>query len=206
MKFSVVTIVYNEEKRLAASLNQFGTYTDDIVVIDTESMDKTSEIAKTFTKKVLTVPFVGYPDCYKESAMLRSKYDWCLFSYPDEIWPTKLLDFLTKIDENIEEKCVAFKRQELMDGVVKSVISGWHYRVFKKGYFYLCDLADKEIDCGYKTLEVDMEIIHSKTSEEFAIDRDLRKKSYNCLLTKYRFTLLEPYRTMCDSYRGDYDK
>lgn len=203
MNFSLIAIVYNEEKRLEKALEYFKNFTDDIVVFDTESNDNTYNIAEKFATKLMKVPFVGYCDCYKEHAMLRAKYEWCLFLYPDEKWNDDILNYIKSLDDNIEEKAISFKRKEYIDGIEAGGFSGWHIRLFKRGFFYACDLGDAEISCGYKILQLEKYLIHSKTSDEAIMDRKLRKIAYDILIQKYKHTNMEPYKSMRESYKND---
>lgn len=51
---SVVITAYNEEAKIAEALESVKDFADEIIVVDSESTDKTATIAKKYTKKVFT--------------------------------------------------------------------------------------------------------------------------------------------------------
>ena len=203
MKFSVVSVVWNEGKRLKKCLEQFKNYTDDIVIIDTESSDDTYSIAKSYTTKLLKVPFVGYADCYYESALLRAKYNWCVFAYPDEEWNNEMLEYL-KNNEFDGYSSIHYLRKEIVDG--KEIdTGGWHWRVIKKGEVFLADMADGAI-LDDRILQLNQYIIHNKSSEEMRIDRDNRKIVFPILINKYKYTKMYPFNIKVEDWRGQLEE
>lgn len=55
MSITAVLIVYNEEKRIEATLKSF-KWCDEIIVMDRNSSDRTREIAKKYTSKIFLLP------------------------------------------------------------------------------------------------------------------------------------------------------
>ena len=201
MRFSVISIVYNEEKRLNKALSVFLPYTDDIVIVNTESTDSTLGIAKGVTNKILTVPFVGYCDCYKETAQWKAKYDWVLWSYADEVWGEDLLFWIKNLSENIKEDSIYLHRYEEIDGKREETDFGWHLRLHRKGAVYHPDLMDCDIPLSEKYLEENRFFLHSKSTVEYELDLKLRRISCELLINKYRFTELEPYKSYVEAYK-----
>jgi len=195
MKFSVIIVAYNEEKRLENCLKQFIDYTDDFVVLDTESQDGTNRIAKKFTDKVYLVPYIATPDPYYEPAMLRANYDWCLLSCPDEYWDQDCLRNLSKFDkEDID--AVKFHRFD------NGKDDGYHVRLLRKGKVMITDLLDWWENSGARMVSSDYVIKHERTEEDIRRSKQFRKDSSVYIKQKYRFTNLEPYksRIVCMPY------
>ncbi|MBO0727598.1 MAG: glycosyltransferase, partial [Blastocatellia bacterium] len=61
MRISASIIVRNEEENVAAVCETVAC-ADEIVIIDSDSQDRTIEIARNYTNKVFNHPFRGYKD------------------------------------------------------------------------------------------------------------------------------------------------
>ena len=79
---SAVIITWNEEERLPACLTSLA-WVDEIVVVDAESHDKTVEIARGVTDRVLVQPWQGFA-AQKNFALDQAKGDWVLSIDADE--------------------------------------------------------------------------------------------------------------------------
>ena len=82
MKISASIIVYNEEDNIS-ELCQSIDFVDEIVIVDSDSTDKTPEIARRFTAKVFNHEFRGYKDKH-EFADAQTTGDWILWIDADE--------------------------------------------------------------------------------------------------------------------------
>ena len=79
---TVNIICSNEEKNIEACLKS-ASWADEIVVVDGESKDRTAEIAKRFTDKVLVNKWQGYAK-QRQFALDNSTGDWVLVLDADE--------------------------------------------------------------------------------------------------------------------------
>src|SRR3989441_3075412 len=68
---SAVVVTLNEEERLRACLENL-TWSDELVVVDAESSDKTGQIAREFTDRVWVRPWPGFA-AQKNFALERSE-------------------------------------------------------------------------------------------------------------------------------------
>ncbi len=82
MKVAAVVITHNEEENIARCLSSL-QFCDEIVVVDAESSDRTSEIAKKFTPNVQIRPWKGYSE-QKNFAVTLTSCDWILSVDADE--------------------------------------------------------------------------------------------------------------------------
>lgn len=87
-KLSVITLAYNEEHNIAQCLATV-RWADEIIVIDSGSTDRTGELARQFTDKVLNVEWRGY-GATKNFALERATGDWILWLDADERVPEEL--------------------------------------------------------------------------------------------------------------------
>ncbi len=97
MPLSVVLATYNEEKNLANCLQAVKDIADEFIVVDGQSSDNTTEIAKKFKAKVFTVPNQPIFHINKQLALEKAKGDWILQLDADEIVDTELKQEIKKI-------------------------------------------------------------------------------------------------------------
>lgn len=83
MSISAVVITHNEESNIERCLASV-SFTDEIVVLDSFSEDRTVELARRFTDKVSQRAFAGYAD-QKNAAMALASNDWVLVIDADEV-------------------------------------------------------------------------------------------------------------------------
>lgn len=110
---SVAIITRNEEAMLADCLESV-SFADDIVVVDSESTDRTVAIAKGFNCRVFVEPWKGFGP-QKMSAVEKCRHDWVL-----------LLD----ADERIPEETKA-----AILGVLQGGAAADGYSFFRKAFF-----------------------------------------------------------------------
>jgi glycosyltransferase involved in cell wall biosynthesis len=79
---SVVTLALNEERNIEACL-QSVQWADELLVVDSGSTDRTVELARKHTDRVITVPWMGYGPTKNQALGLVSG-DWVLWLDADE--------------------------------------------------------------------------------------------------------------------------
>jgi len=94
-KLSVIVITRNEERNLADCLKSTNG-ADEIVVVDSASQDKTTEIAHQFTQKVYVRPWDGYAAA-KNFALQQCTGDWVLWIDADERLTKELANEIQEI-------------------------------------------------------------------------------------------------------------
>jgi glycosyltransferase involved in cell wall biosynthesis len=82
LRLSITVITLDEEERLRACLESVA-WADEIVVVDAESRDKTTQIAREFTERVVVRPWPGFAD-QKNFALAQATGDWVLSLDADE--------------------------------------------------------------------------------------------------------------------------
>jgi glycosyltransferase involved in cell wall biosynthesis len=85
---SVIVITRNEERNIEACLESVA-WADDIVVLDSQSTDRTVELALTRTPKVHVVEWKGYAGT-KQAALALTVHEWVLWLDADERVTTEL--------------------------------------------------------------------------------------------------------------------
>lgn len=94
---SIVIITKNEAKMLAMCINAARLITDDIVVVDNDSSDGTTEIAYRNGCRVYHENWDGY-GANKNKGIVYAKYNWILSIDADEVADLELIDALHKVN------------------------------------------------------------------------------------------------------------
>ena len=89
-RLSVVVITLNEEDRLRACLESVG-WADELLVVDACSHDKTVQIAREFTDRVIVRPWSGFA-AQKNFGLAEAGGDWILSLDADECVSAELRD------------------------------------------------------------------------------------------------------------------
>ena len=87
---------YNEERIIEDCLRPLSQITDDIVIVDSGSTDKTLAIAKKYTDRIVYKKMDTY-GAQKNYGAALAKYDWVFALDCDEILNPTLIDYLQKV-------------------------------------------------------------------------------------------------------------
>lgn len=101
MKISVVVNTWNEEKNIKRCLESV-KWTDEIVVVDMHSQDKTVEIAQKLGAKVYSYKYTTYVEPARNFALSKVTGDWILVLDADEDIPPELAKTLQKLAKKPE--------------------------------------------------------------------------------------------------------
>lgn len=81
-RLSVTIITYNEEANITACLESV-QWADEIVVVDSQSRDRTVELARAFTARIFSVPWQGFAR-NKNFALDQARMEWIFSLDADE--------------------------------------------------------------------------------------------------------------------------
>lgn len=145
-KISVTIITGNEETNIRECLESV-RWADEIIVVDSESKDKTAEIAKEFTDKVIVRKWEGYA-AQKKYAMNLASNEWVLSLDADERITAELADeIMTTNLDNFDGYRI--KRENYFIGK-KITGCGWgndyQIRLFRK---QMTKLSDRLVHEGF---------------------------------------------------------
>lgn len=155
MKLSVGIITFNEEKILETTLNSVKKIADEIVILDSDSSDKTVEIAEKFGAKVYSEEWKGFGP-QKNSVIEKCQSEWILLIDADEELSESLVERIKEII-NGKNKFEVYKinRSSICFGK-RIKFGGWSNqyatRLWKKGSVKINDnlvheefLTEKEV-------------------------------------------------------------
>jgi glycosyltransferase involved in cell wall biosynthesis len=95
VKISAVIIAFNEEEKIADAINSL-RWADEILLVDSESTDRTKEIAGSLGAKVITQKWLGFSK-QKQFAVDNAAHDWIFSLDSDEVVSEKLRDEILKL-------------------------------------------------------------------------------------------------------------
>jgi len=101
-KISACIISYNEEAKIRECLESLSGIADEIIVVDSESEDRTREIAYDYTDKVYLQPFLGHIE-QKNLAVSHANHDWVLSLDCDERLSQQAREELLAIKEDLDK-------------------------------------------------------------------------------------------------------
>ena len=134
-KISAVILARNEEANIRYCLDTLG-WCDEIVVVDMESSDRTSAIARQYTDRVFPHPFVPAFDIAKKFAVEKASGDWIFVIDADEMVPRALGLALRAAAEEDKADVIEVPFNHYIMGA-KVRFSGWGYspqpRFFRAG-------------------------------------------------------------------------
>ncbi len=141
MSLSTIIITKNEEKNIAECIDSVH-FSDEIIVIDNESSDRTIDLAKKYGAEVISKKFDDFSK-QREEGLRISKSDWILYLDADERITNELkVEILSIISDESSRDAYKIKRKnfyfrkyewqvvEKMERLFKkSNISGWHGKI-----------------------------------------------------------------------------
>lgn len=108
-KLSVVIITFNEEKNISRCLESVQSIADEIVVVDSNSFDKTVEICNSFGARVIQQPFLGYTE-QKNFAVDQAIYQLVFSIDADEAPDEKLIKSILEVKKTATAKGYSMNR------------------------------------------------------------------------------------------------
>lgn len=133
-KISALLITYNEERNIQKFLDE-AWYADEIIIVDSESTDRTAEIAKKHPKVTfITRKFDNFTS-QKNFAIDQARNEWVTFFDADErISKSLIFEMIEEIKKENADAFFVFRRFYFMEKYIKR--SGWQndkaIRLFKK--------------------------------------------------------------------------
>ncbi|WP_235296747.1 glycosyltransferase family 2 protein [Portibacter marinus] len=105
---SVVVITHNEENQIAGCISSCKVFSEDVIVVDSGSIDRTTEIAQNLGAKCFTKPWEGYGAARNFGADMTT-YDWILSIDADERPDDEMSRSLCEIQLN-QQHIYGFRR------------------------------------------------------------------------------------------------
>ena len=120
---SLCMIVKNEEKVLSRCLDSVKEIVDEIIIIDTGSTDKTKEIAKKYTNKVLDFKWINDFSAARNYSFSFASMDYVLWLDADDVILNKDKEKLLELKKKLNKKTdfVMMKYDVGFDEILSSI-------------------------------------------------------------------------------------
>jgi glycosyltransferase involved in cell wall biosynthesis len=142
----VAVITLDEEAHLRQCLDSVA-WADEIVVVDACSHDKTVQIAREFTDRVIVRPWAGFA-AQKNFALEQSAGDWVLsLDADEEVAPDLRHEIMTTVADRRACDGYAVRRQNMFLGRwirYGGLYPDWQVRLFRRGRGHFTDRAVHE--------------------------------------------------------------
>lgn len=135
-KISALVLAKNEQDMIGEALSQL-KFADEIIVLDQDSHDKTVQIAKKYTKNIITSKDNAF-DKNRNILAQEAKGNWLLYIDADERLTHDTVEELQQVIESDEHSAFFFPRQNYILGKFQKHGGWWpDYvpRLFKKADF-----------------------------------------------------------------------
>jgi len=185
-KITVIMIVNNEERILAEALKSV-SWADEIIVVDSESTDLTTSIAKQFTDKVFIHPWEGFAR-QKRYALSLASNEWILNIDADERVSEKLKGEIAALDFNSADGFKIPRENYLLNKHITSC--GWNndyqLRLFRKSKASVTErLVHEGFEVNGPVLKLKSRLIHLTFS---SIEKTITKiNKYSSLEAEEKF-------------------
>jgi glycosyltransferase involved in cell wall biosynthesis len=134
-RLSVAVIALNEAHRLRRCLESVA-WADELVVVDAESSDKTVQVAREFTDRVMVRPWAGFA-AQKNFAIDQCAGQWILsLDADEEAGPELRAEIMTTVTDAGARDGYAVRRQNVfLDRWIRhgGLYPDWQVRLFRRG-------------------------------------------------------------------------
>ncbi len=185
-QFSILIITYNEEKIIGRCIDAAAKISNDIVIVDAYSEDKTVEIAKSKGANVFLKKWEGYSEA-KNFGADKCKNDWVISLDADEIVSEEFIRNIKKLKpvDNIIYQ-INIKGNFLGKWIYYSGwYPSWKKRIYNKKYFFWNDAVVHESLVGkieFDLKKIKGDILHY--SYDNPDDVNIKSDRYAKLLAK----------------------
>jgi glycosyltransferase involved in cell wall biosynthesis len=125
MRISATIITFNEEQNIEAALESLA-WADEIIIVDSQSTDRTVEIARRFTDRIFIRAWPGY-SAQKNFAAEQARYDWVFNLDADERVSPELAREIESLKNGPEPDAAGFEIPRATFYLGRWIKhSGWH--------------------------------------------------------------------------------
>lgn len=166
MKLSVCMIVKNEQDVLERCLKCAKQVADEIIIVDTGSIDKTKSIAQKYTDKIFDFVWCNDFSKARNFAFEKATCEYIMWLDADDIISKKNIQKIKKIKEKIENVDIVMAKYSIcFDCCGNPTYSYFRERIVRRGKFFWQGFVHEVIVPSGKIIYEDFEIWHKKTSE-----------------------------------------
>lgn len=177
VKVSLCMIVRDEEKVLRRCLESVKDVVDEIVIVDTGSVDKTKEIAAEFTNNIYDFSWCDDFSAARNFAFSKGTEEYLLWLDADDVFPPgekrKFFDLKEELEKHPVD-VVMMRYDTTFDEQGRAVFSYYRERLIRKCSMVTWHGRVHEVIVPFGTVRyMDIHVEHRKEKKEYS-DRNLR--------------------------------
>ncbi len=201
---SILILTLNEEQNISSCLESI-KWCDDIVVLDSNSIDNTVEIAKTFGARTFQRKFDNYARQRNYGIQdIKYKYKWLLMLDADEIVPENLYTEMSKailIADNNDISLFRMRRKDYLFGKwikYSSKYPIWFGRLMKIGHVHVEREINEEYHTAGKISSLEGHLVHYPFNKGFHawIEKHNRYSTMEASLKHQQETVQIPFHNL----------
>lgn len=174
MKISICMIVRDEEEVLSRCLESIGDFADEIVIVDTGSVDATLSIARSFTDNVYEFPWQDDFSAARNFAFSKGSGDFLMWMDADDVLPKESLEKSDALKKFLETEQPDLVRCPYEMGEMPCSTRFYRERLFKRTYgFSWVGRVHECIAPAGKVLDFPLSVIHMGSRKDRSM-RNLR--------------------------------
>jgi len=174
MTISVCMIVKNEEKNLERAMESLNEFADEIVIVDTGSLDGTKQVARRLTPLVYEFEMNGDFAAARNFAFSKCSMDYIYSADADEVVDEQNRDKIMALKESLPEEIDIVQMKysnQLQFGSVYNFDVEYRPKLFRRlRTFRWMDPVHEVIDTQVHMLDSDITIVHMPAEQH--ADRD----------------------------------
>jgi glycosyltransferase involved in cell wall biosynthesis len=193
-------IVKNEEENLKNCLNNVALFVDEIIVVDTGSIDRAKSIALEFTNKVYDFEWGNDFSAARNFSILKATNDWILVLDADEYLSQFNNESISTFigDKSNENKVGRIERINILeDGIGDKRYTERISRLFNKKYFQYEGTIHEQIvskdGTAYNAAPIDITAYHIGYTKEAVDKTNKLKRNMDMLIKAIENNPNDPY-------------
>lgn len=137
MQKAITVLIYthNEEKNIIDCIMSAKLLSDNVILIDMESQDKTTQIAKEHNVTVYNFPYSQYVEPARKFGIEQAKTDWVLILDADERITQELAKEIDNVLNSNYKDQITNQVQNSNDKINDNNIENSHYKIPRKNIF-----------------------------------------------------------------------
>ena len=176
VSISLCMIVKNEEAVLARCLDSIADAVDEIIIVDTGSIDKTKDIAGKYTKHIYDFEWVDDFSKARNEAFSKAACDYQMWLDADDVFPKDCVDKLIELKQTLDPSVdiVTMKYITHFDEHGNPILKSTRERLMRseKNYQWM-DPVHEYIPLEGKIVHSDIEVHHKKPKSQKISFRNL---------------------------------
>ena len=189
MKITAIIITFNEEANIARAIQSVG-WADEVIVVDSESSDRTVEVAGRFTERVIVRKWPGY-SAQKNFAAGQASHDWIFSLDADEQVSDRLGRQIESLKKGPEPLVAGFEMPRLTSYLGRWIRhSGWYpdwkLRLYdRRRALWIGDFVHEGVQAEGEIARLDGDLLHFTVNN--ASEHHLRIDRYTTLAAQQAF-------------------